>query len=77
MPARQLGSHSPCVPAGGHVQPVDAATRAALSRSSARGTVLGTVTSREPLAVLGSRHGWLRVQTDAGRTGWIRVGATC
>ena len=50
--------------------------RAALSRS-ARGAVLGTVTSRQPLAVLGSRHGWLRVQTDAGRTGWVRVGATC
>jgi hypothetical protein len=50
--------------------------RAALSRS-VRGAVLGTVTSREPLAVLGSRRGWLRVQTDAGRTGWVRVRATC
>jgi RNA polymerase sigma factor (sigma-70 family) len=50
--------------------------RAALSRS-ARGAVLGTVTSREPLAVLGSRQGWLRVQTDAGRTGWVRVQVTC
>jgi hypothetical protein len=42
-----------------------------------RGAVSGTVTSRRPLAVLGSRHGWLRVQTDAGRTGWVRVHATC
>lgn len=50
--------------------------RAALSRS-VHGAVLGTVTSRQPLAVLGSRHGWLRVQTDAGRTGWVRVHATC
>jgi hypothetical protein len=50
--------------------------RAALSRS-VRGTVLGTVTSRQPLAVLGSRRGWLRVQTDAGRRGWVRVQATC
>jgi RNA polymerase sigma factor (sigma-70 family) len=50
--------------------------RAALS-DSVRGPVLGTVTSRQPLAVLGGRRGWLRVQTDAGRTGWVRVQVAC
>ena len=35
-------------------------------RSPPARTVPTTVTSRQPLAVLGSRRGWLRVQTDAG-----------
>ena len=50
--------------------------RAALSASRG-GRLAGTVTSREPLAVLAGRRGWLRVQTDAGRRGWIRATVAC
>lgn len=50
--------------------------RAALSATPG-GSPLGTVTAREPLAVLGSRHGWLRVRTDAGQAGWVQAQVTC
>jgi RNA polymerase sigma factor (sigma-70 family) len=50
--------------------------RAALSAARG-GRLSGTVTSREPLAVLAGSHGWLRVQTDAGRRGWIRATVAC
>jgi Sigma-70, region 4 len=50
--------------------------RATLSASRG-GRLSGTVTSREPLAVLAGRRGWLRVRTDAGRRGWIRASVTC
>jgi RNA polymerase sigma factor (sigma-70 family) len=50
--------------------------RAALSAARG-GRLSGTVTSREPLAVLAASRGWLRVRTDAGRRGWIRATVTC
>jgi RNA polymerase sigma factor (sigma-70 family) len=50
--------------------------RAALSAERG-GRLSGTVTSREPLAVLAGSHGWLRVKTDAGRRGWIRATVAC
>jgi RNA polymerase sigma factor (sigma-70 family) len=50
--------------------------RAALSTTRG-GHVSGTVTSREPLAVLAGGRGWLRVRTDAGRRGWIRATVAC
>jgi hypothetical protein len=50
--------------------------RAALS-ATRDGRLSGTVTSREPLAVLAGRRGWLRVQTDANRRGWIRATVAC
>jgi RNA polymerase sigma factor (sigma-70 family) len=50
--------------------------RAALSDAPG-GAVLGTVTSHQPLAVLGARPGWLRVRTDAGRAGWVRARVAC
>ncbi|HEX5926001.1 MAG TPA: sigma-70 family RNA polymerase sigma factor [Baekduia sp.] len=50
--------------------------RAALSAERG-GRLSGTVTSREPLAVLAGSHGWLRVRTDAGRRGWIRATVAC
>jgi hypothetical protein len=50
--------------------------RAALSVERG-GRLSGTVTSREPLAVLAGSRGWLRVKTDAGRRGWIRATVAC
>jgi RNA polymerase sigma factor (sigma-70 family) len=50
--------------------------RAALSERPG-GSVVGTVTSRQPLAVLGSRAGWLRVRTDAGQRGWVQSQVAC
>lgn len=50
--------------------------RAALSAERG-GRLAGTVTAHEPLAVLASRRGWLRVKTDAGRHGWIRATVAC
>jgi RNA polymerase sigma factor (sigma-70 family) len=50
--------------------------RAALSAARG-GRLTGTVTSREPLAVLAGSHGWLQVRTAAGRRGWIRATVAC
>jgi RNA polymerase sigma factor (sigma-70 family) len=50
--------------------------RAALTATRG-GRASGTVTSREPLAVLAGVRGWLRVRTDAGRRGWIRATVVC
>jgi hypothetical protein len=50
--------------------------RAALSAARG-GRLSATVTSPEPLAVLASSRGWLRVRTDAGRRGWIRATVAC
>jgi hypothetical protein len=46
-------------------------------RAARDGRLTGTVTSREPLAVLAGSRGWLHVKTDAGRRGWIRATVAC
>jgi hypothetical protein len=50
--------------------------RAALS-SRPDGPAVGTVASRQPLAVLGGRDGWLHVRTDAGAGGWVQAQVAC
>ena len=41
------------------------------------GRAAGTVTSAEPLAVLQGSKRWLRVRTDANRTGWLPADVIC
>ncbi|WP_445152119.1 sigma-70 family RNA polymerase sigma factor [Baekduia sp. Peel2402] len=54
------------------------ACRRRIALSAVRGgQPSGTITAREPLAVLAARHGWIRVRTDAGRRGWIRASVAC
>jgi hypothetical protein len=66
---------APAAPRGGLV--VHACRRRAALSASRAGHLSGTVTAREPLAVLAGSHGWLRVRTDAGRRGWIRASVAC
>jgi len=56
---------------------VHACSRRAMLLASPGGSVAGTVTSAEPLAVLEGTEHWLRVRTDANRTGWLSSGVIC
>jgi RNA polymerase sigma factor (sigma-70 family) len=66
---------APVAPAG--MATVHACRRRTALSHRPRGPAVGTVTAHQPLAVLGSRDGWLRVRTDAGRTGWVREQVAC
>jgi Bacterial SH3 domain len=46
-------------------------------RAAPNGGVLGSVSSGEPLRVLGRRPGWRRVTTQFGRTGWVPAHDLC
>ncbi len=46
-------------------------------RAAPQGGVLGSVSSGEPLHVLGRRPGWRRVTTQFGRTGWVPAADLC
>jgi hypothetical protein len=52
-------------------------TRRDYLRAAPDGGVLGSVSSGEPLHVLGRRPGWRRVKTQFGRTGWVPAGDLC
>ena len=66
---------APIAPAG--MATVHACRQRAALSDGPGGPARGTVTARQPLAVLASRHGWLRVRTDAGRTGWVPSHVAC
>jgi RNA polymerase sigma factor (sigma-70 family) len=56
---------------------VHACPRRAMLLARPGGKAAGPVTSAQPLAVLhGTKH-WLRVRTDADRTGWLAAGVIC
>lgn len=56
---------------------VHACPRRAMLLAGPGGKASGTVTSGQPLAVLQGTEHWLRVRTDADRTGWISAGVIC
>lgn len=65
-------------PAARHGMPlVHTCRRRATLSGVPGGAVAGTVTSHQPLAVMGARLGWLHVQTDGGQTGWVRAQVVC
>lgn len=74
-PDRSGSVRADTAPSGGPV--VRSCQRPTTLRARPAGRAAGTVTAREPLAVLGGDRRWLRVRTAARRTGWIDADVAC